>query len=505
MTATDAQVRILLFQRSEGRSQAQAAAKANLRSRKTVAKYEGSGLLPSQMKVSRSYRTRPDPFADAWPQVRDMLEASPTLEAKTVFEWLRSEHPGQYELSQLRTFQRRVSDWRALNQEQVLTLEQVRQPGRCMQTDGIDLGQLGVTVQGQPLRHWLIHTVLPYSNWEWGVIAQSESLIAITRAFQAAVVKLQHVPAEHQVDNTTAATHKLRRRSEDDRVAESGRGYNEGYLAMLAHFAVEPRTTHLNCPDENGDVEGLNGALLRAFEQELLLRGSRDFESIEEHERWCQSIMDKRDKGRTRRLQEELAAMRPLSAASWPERREYRLRVSRMGTVQVLNNSYSVPSGLRGRRVTVYAYEWYLEVLFGGRLVQRMARQIGKGRALINYRHVIGTLLRKPGGFRGYRYQDQMFPTPTFRAAWEDLDKRLSARRADITYLRVLNLAAQGIEADVELALEIVLSERAAWDDETVQALVGVATLPVPAVDCGVVDLTAYDRLLTPVTAHVLD
>ena len=98
-----------------------------------------------------------------------------------------------------------------------------------------------------------------------------------------------------------------------------------------------------------------------------------------------------------------------------------------------------------------------------------------------------------------------MFPTPTFRAAWEDLDKRLSARRADIAYLRVLNLAAQGIEADVELALQIVLSERGAWDDETVQALVGVPTLPVPAVDCGVVDLTAYDRLLTPVTAHVVD
>ena len=111
-----------------------------------MAKYEASGLLPSQLKVSRSYRTRPDPFADDWPQVQDMLKTSPTLEAKAVFEWLCAEHPGQYEPNQLRTFQRRVSDWRALNQEQMLTLEQVRQPGRCMQTDGIDLGQLGILI-----------------------------------------------------------------------------------------------------------------------------------------------------------------------------------------------------------------------------------------------------------------------------------------------------------------------------------------------------------------------
>jgi hypothetical protein len=45
MTATDAQVRIIMRERDQGRTQEQAAASANLSSRKTVAKYEGLGKL----------------------------------------------------------------------------------------------------------------------------------------------------------------------------------------------------------------------------------------------------------------------------------------------------------------------------------------------------------------------------------------------------------------------------------------------------------------------------
>jgi len=497
VTATDAQVRIALLERSSGCTQQQAAAKVNLRSRKTVAKYEARGRLPSEVRRPRGYRTRRDAFAADWSKLQTMLELEPALEAKTLFDWLSEQRPGEYGAGQLRTFQRRVSEWRALNVPQLLTLEQNREPGRAMQTDGIKLNGLGVTIQGRPLDHWLIHTVLPFSNWEWGVVAQSESLIAIQRAFQSAVGQLQHLPTEHQLDNTTAATHNLKTNTENAQLGESGRAYNEAYLALMAHHGVTPRTTHLSCPDENGDVEALHGAAYRAIEQQLLLRGSRDFASVEEYERWIQAILARRNARREERLREELAVMRPLSSLPLPERREYRLRVSRAGTIQVLCNAYSVPSGLKGRMVTVYVHEWQLEVYYAGKLVQRMPRQIGKGKPQINYRHVIGTLLRKPGGFRAYRYREQMFPTPTFREAWDLLDARLSPRRADITYLRILRLAAEGMESDVELALKLVIADGGAWNDETVQGLIRPAPLAAPAVDRGEVDLGAYDRLLT--------
>ena len=102
MTATDAQVRIIMRERGKGRTQEQAAVSANLRSRKTVAKYEGLVKLPSELKQPRRYRTRPDPFAEDLPTVEKMLEGAPGLEAKALDEWLCEQHPGRYEPGQLR-------------------------------------------------------------------------------------------------------------------------------------------------------------------------------------------------------------------------------------------------------------------------------------------------------------------------------------------------------------------------------------------------------------------
>ena len=167
MTATDAQVRLLMKERTAGKTQEQAAVKANLRSRKTVAKYEKTGKLPSELKSPRSYRTRPDAFSGVWNEIEQMLENAPALEAKTLFEWLQEKNPGVYEENQLRTFQRRVQVWRGLHQEQLLSLDQVRIPGEMLQTDGTWMNELKITIQGEPFKHLLIHSVLPYSNWEY--------------------------------------------------------------------------------------------------------------------------------------------------------------------------------------------------------------------------------------------------------------------------------------------------------------------------------------------------
>ena len=143
MTATDAQVRIIMRERNKGRTQEQAAASANVRSRKTVAKYEQLGELPSERVEPRQYRTRTDVFAEDWPTLEAMLRMRPTLEAKALFEWLCEQHPGKYQEGQLRSLQRRVAQWRALHQEQVAVLEQVHRPGEVLQTDGVWLTELG--------------------------------------------------------------------------------------------------------------------------------------------------------------------------------------------------------------------------------------------------------------------------------------------------------------------------------------------------------------------------
>lgn len=494
MTATDAQVRMVMRERQKGRTQAQAAVRANLGSRHTVAKYEQRGRLPSELRARRTYRTRPDPFAADWPELAALLARAPELEARTLFDWLTEQRPGVYQEGQLRTLQRRVALWRAEHTAPLLTLEQVHRPGEVLQTDGVWLSHLGVTISGAPFPHVLIHSVLPSSNWEWGRVAQSESGLAVRLGLQSALAQLGHVPRIHQTDNTSAATHRL---GVVDRGQLAGeRGYNAEYQELVDHFGLEPRTIHVHSPNENGDVEAGNGALQRALEQHLLLRGQRDFVSVEAYEHFLTRLFTQRNARRQARLGEELAVMRPLTVHPLPDRRELRVRVSAGGLIRVLARTYSVPSGLAGKLVTAQVGEWQIALWYANRCWETLPRLTARNAHHVHYRHVIDSLLRKPGGFRDYRYRDDLFPTAVFRQAWEALGARLPPRQADLAYLRLLKLAAETLEVEVAAVLETLLAGSEAWDDRTVAARLRPQAEAPPAVATGQVDLTQYDALL---------
>ena len=502
MTATDAQVRLLMKERSNGKTQQQAAVKVNLRSRKTVQKYEQLGQLPSEMKDARGYRTRPDPFEKDWAEVEAKLAVAPELEAKAIFEWLCERDGAQYTEGQLRTLQRRISNWRALNGNPTLTLDQIHHPGEVLQSDGTCMNDLEVSLQGEPFDHILFHSVLPYSNWEWGRVVQSESLLSIRLGLQSTLLKLVYVPQAHQTDHTTAATHTL---GVADRQSPRERGYNEEYLQLLAHYSLEARTIHLSSPNENGDVESSNGGLKRAVKQHLLLRGSRDFESVEAYEAFLFDIMDRRNAGRQARLAEEIVAMRPLTAKLWPPMRELNVRVGQNGILRVGSNGYSVPSGLQGKRVIARIYEWHIEVWYANQRIETLPRVPGAHHYQINYRHVIDSLLRKPGGFRNYRYRADLFPLEVFRQAWDVLNEHLPPRRADLIYLRILKQAALGLEADVAQALTLLLEQnQTAWDENTVLELTGSLAAPrsIPALAPQTANLSLYDQFLQIVSSH---
>jgi hypothetical protein len=483
----------MMRERSKGRSQEQAAVKANLKSRKTVAKYERLGQMPSELKQPRQYRTRADPFAEDWPEVAQMLQVTPELEAKTLFEWLCEQRPGKYQEGQLRSLQRRVADRRALNQDQVATLSQVHRPGEVMQTDGTWLTELGVTIRGQPLKHLLIHCVLPYSNWEWGAIAQSESLLAVQRGLQSSLLKLGYVPEYHQTDNSSAAVCRVQGSAGQEPV------YTQGYLELLNHFGLRPQTIAVGCPQQNGDIEASNGHLKQALEQHLLLRGSRDFDSLADYEAFVGQVMNKRNQGRQRRLQEELAVMKPLIASPLRPHQEVRVKVNRGSLIRVQHNVYSVPTHLIGQEVTVRIFEWHLEVYYRQIQVEWLPRLVGQNKQQIHYRHLIDSLLRKPGGFRDYRYRESLFPSLVFRQAWDQLNQWYSARKADLIYLRVLRLAAHTLESEVADILNLLLDGQKRWDETDVERLLQPQLLPVPQLTLPPINLAQYDRLLKEV------
>lgn len=482
-------------ERKKGKNQEQAAAKANLRSRKTVGKYEKLGVLPSQLQQPRTYRTRPDAFADDWSTLEKMLVDAPELEAKTLFDWLCEQKPDKYQEGQLRTLQRRVSTWRVLNQGKTATFDQVREPGEMIQMDGTWMTELGVTIGGQPFKHMLMHCVLPYSNWEWGRVVQSESLGALRLGLQSTLVKLGYLPRIVQTDNSSAATRRLGQ--EETGKAGEKRAYTDEYLHILTHFGLEPRAIHIGASNENGDVEAGNGAFKRSVRQQLLLRGSSDFDTLEAYEAFLFTVLEKRNKLRQERLAEELAVMRPLQATLLSTSGKQRARVSQGSLIRVKEKTYSVPTALIGKMVTVYIHEWSLDIYYASQLIESVPRLIGNETHHVNYRHVIDSLLRKPGGFRRYRYREDLFPALIFRRAWEELDGRYAPRRADLTYLRVLHLAAHHLECDVAAALEVLLANDEAWNDTDVARLLEVEPAIVPMMAQPVAQLQVYDQLLT--------
>jgi hypothetical protein len=178
-----------------------------------------------------------------------------------------------------------------------------------------------------------------------------------------------------------------------------------------------------------------------------------------------------------------------------------RVRVARTGLIRVQNNVYSVPTSLIGQYVNVHIHEWRLEVYFQSHRILQVPRLTGRQQHQINYRHIITSLLRKPGGFRDYRYRDALFPSQVFRQAWEYLNRVHAPRKADLIYLRILHLAAQYLEADVAAALDCLLETTSPWDDTAVAELVQPQLPQAPALAPLSVDLQSYDRLLSEV-AH---
>jgi transposase InsO family protein len=340
----------------------------------------------------------------------------------------------------------------------------------------------------------LIHCVLSYSNWEWGRIVQSESLGAVRLGLQSTLLKLGYVPRIVQTDNSSAATRQLGIREKTE--GNIRRTYTRDYLHLLEHYGLEPQNIHVGNPNENADVESSHGALKRALKQELLLRGSRQFENLESYEAYLFQVMDKRNKQRQERLAEEIAVMKPLKATPLATSIKHKVRVSSGSLIRVLKKSYSVPTSLIGKEVTVYVHEWSLDVYYAGQLVDTLPRLIGQGPHHINYRHLIGTLLRKPGGFRQYRYREDLFPQLIFRLAWEQLNQWHPPRRADIIYLRVLSLAARTFESDVAAALEMLVNRGKNWDETDVKSLVAPEPVVVPQLNRGAVELGYYDQLL---------
>jgi hypothetical protein len=458
---------------------------------KTARKYRRLGKLPSEVRpMEREWRTRDDPFADVWQHVEEQLRLNPRLEAKTLFAELQREHPGKFEDGQLRTLQRRVKQWRALQgPHKEVFFAQVHEPARLCASDFTHCTDLAVTIQGTPFAHLIYHFVLTYSNWETGTICFSESLESLSEGLQNALWELGGVPHLHRTDRLTAAIQP----------GVGGReAFKQRYQALLLHYGLHGQAIQAGKGNENGDAEQSHRQFKRALDQALMLRGSREFVSRADYDVFLRRVMGQQNAGRQTRFAEEIRLLKALPERRLESCKRLRGRVDKGSTVRVEGNVYSVSSRLIGEWVEMRLYAERLEVWYAQKQVEDLPRLRGRGKHKIEYRHVIDWLVRKPGAFADYRYRADLFPSSRFRMAYDALREQ-QRQRAAKEYLGILLLAARETESGVEAALGRLLDAGGALSaKEVAEELKRSSGVPsATAVAVGPVDLGSYDDLLT--------
>jgi hypothetical protein len=495
---TEQQYKILMktLRENDG-SVSRAALKAGIH-RKTAARYIKNPKSPTERReqMPPRGRRRPDPIPEAmWAAAKTWLERTPEIDCTLLYEHLLKTHPHWVGAAgSLRTFQRRVKQWRELHgPTKEVIFRQVRKPGESSQFDWTRVREdnYSITIAGAPYEHMLTHFVLPYSNWEWAVPCESECALSLRRGVQEALWRLGKVPPVLQTDQSSSATHQIERGS-------LKRGFNKSYEKFCKHLKIEPRTIQVGCPNQNADVEASHAHLKNRIKNHLELRGSSDFKTVADYAAFIAQICEDRNALRAGRLAEELQLFGKLPARRYPETHEITTTVSCEGTISVNRVAYTVPSRLIGTEVTIYAGEQEVSVWRGGALVLNRAPATAEQPG-IDYRHLIDWLVKKPGAFERYIYREQLFPDMRFRQAHEQLRLHDPAR-ADKRYLQLLKLAAEGSEAEVSEAIGVCLrEEKPPLPDRVARVLharVRSALRPMHLLEPFEPDLTRYDELI---------
>lgn len=487
---TDKQVRLLRKKMAKGKSIAAAAAAAGMSERSAYAWKEGA--LPSDTKEPRTWRTRPDPFDGVWDnEVVPMLKADDdgALEATTVIAELRRCHGEMFGPAQLRTMQRRIHQWRALHGPgKEVMFEQVHPPGREGAFDFTDCSELGITIAGELFAHLLFQFILCFSKWRWVGLAFTETFEAVVRGLQDALWELGGSTRIWRSDNLSAATHQI---------PGGGRELNRRFKGVLDHYGAESTRIEPGESHQNGVVEKANDTLKSALNQALVLRGSRDFTSVAKYMDFVNEVRGGLNAPKAALLAEERKHLKPLPSTRVPAYTKYTATVRQWSTIHFARRAYSVPSRLIGCEVTIRQHPDIIEVFYGDQKkpTATMPRLRGDQYHQIDYRHVIWSLVRKPGAFARYRFREELFPSLVFRRTYDALvDAR--GERADVEYVRILHLAASTMQADVERALEALLARGERPDFVAVKGLAAPEKPAIPRIDIPPPDLAVYDRLL---------
>ncbi len=469
-----------------------AAARAGL-SVASAYRIEADPRMPSQRKPQRG-RRRPDPLLNIFDvDVLPMLIAAPTVRPIAIFEELQRRHP-QLHASVRRTLERRIRAWRALHGgEREVIFRQQHEPGRMGLSDFTEMGELRVGVAGMPLEHRLYHFRLACSGFEHAhVILGGESYVALAEGLQNALWALGGAPREHRSDSLSAAFRNLSRAAREDLTVR--------YDALCQHYGMEPSRNNRGVAHENGSIEGSHGHLKSAIRDALLLRGSAEFADLAVYRRFIDEVMSRKNARNAKPIAAERTALQPLPGRRTCDYEETFAFVTSSGGFTLRKVFYTVPSRLIGHRLRVKLYDDRLELSIGATALLTLERgragPNGKHGHVVDYRHVIHALRRKPMALQNLVYRDQLFPRDAYRRMFDRLQERLAARAACKTIVELLSLAHdRACEAELAHVLEGYLATDALPDLAALRTRFAPDPSRLPHVVVELAPLSAYETL----------
>jgi len=484
-----------MSEKNKGNPQDTAAAKAGISSR-SGRRIENGEITPG-VKAKRNWRTRQDSFADVWEsEIVPLLEENNQLQPLTLFEHLNKKFPGRYHQSQIRTFQRRVKAWKALNGAgKEVMFRQKQTPGRMGLSDFTKLKKVSITIKGELLKHLLYHFRLIYSGWCYVmVILGGESFTALSEGLQNALWRLGGAPGEHRTDSLSAAFKNLSKDAKQD----ATRRYDE----LIHHYGVVPTRNNRGKGHENGGIESPHGHLKNRIHQAFLIRGSADFESVSAYQQWIDSIVRAINIRNQDKVAVERKHLKPLPLQKTVDYTEKVVGVSTTSTILANRVVYTVPSRLIGEKLRLHIYNDRIEAYLGTAHAYTLPRHFAsnnnrRGRC-VNYRHVIDSLARKPQAFRYSQLRDDLLPTDTYRHIWKWFDRELTPRAACKAIVGILSLANRA-NCEKELG-DYILAKMA---DNRVPALhelqkrFEINTVAIPDIDMVVTSGEDYNILLS--------
>ena len=488
----DHQVRLFMTNRRND-TVALAAAKAGF-STATGYRMLHDPRLPSQRGGQRE-RRRPDPLAGIFDEVVvPMLEAAPGLRPIAIFEELRRRHPDMT-FGSRRTLERRIRDWRAMNgQDRDVIFRQVHEPGRLGMSDFTWMDDLGISIARVPLDHLLYHFRLPCGGFEHGhVILGGESFVALAEGLQNALWSAGGAPKLHRTDSLSAAFRNLD--------ADAKIDLTRRYDALCAHYGMEPTRNNTGVAHENGSIESSHGHIKAAVKDALLLRGTADFANLADYRRFIDEVVTARNRRHAPGIDAERRSLQLLPNARTTDYEEVLVTVTSSGGFTLRKVFYTVPSRLIGHRLRVRLYDDRLDVFIGGTRLMTLPRgragASGKHGHIVDYRHVIHSLRRKPMALLGLVYRDSLFPRDAYRHMFEHLLQSHGEREACRTTVELLAMAHErACEAELAQILTIDLAARRSPCLTSLRARFAPDPASLPEVVVELAPLSIYDGLI---------